>query len=73
MIENLPNQSPKSIQHQNYIKSRNMELAVGISKYAEKYHMPGNSKERDRNILETIRGWAIEIVFNCDAELDLMK
>lgn len=54
-------------------RSRNIELANAISRNCEKYCKTGNSKERDTEILEAIRGWAMEIVFNCDAELELNK
>lgn len=51
------------------VKNRNIEFANAISGYCEGYCKPDNTKERNENILEVVRGWAMEIVFNCDEEL----
>lgn len=59
--------------HEVSTRDRNIELAVAISKYSEEYYKPGNNKKRDKNILETVKGWAMEIVFNCNSELELIK
>ena len=50
-------------------KLRNIELAHAIAGYFELYN-PDINKERNKYMLEIVRGWAMEIVLNCDAELE---
>ena len=50
-------------------KLRNIELAHAIAGYFELYN-PDINKERNKSMLEIVRGWAMEIVLNCDAELE---
>lgn len=59
--------------HQISNRDRNIELANAISAYSGEYYKSGNTQERDANILEAVRGWAMEIMFNCDTELEFMK
>lgn len=54
-------------------RDRNIELANAISSYSLEYQKPSNGVERNENILEMIRAWAMEIVLNCDTELELNK
>ncbi len=54
-------------------RDRNIELADAISSYSREYQKPDNDANRNENILEIIRVWAMEIVLNCDAELELNK
>lgn len=59
--------------HQVSNRDRNIELADAISAYSKEYYKPDNTLKRDENILEAVRGWAMEIMFNCDTELEFMK
>lgn len=54
-------------------RDRNIELADAISSYSREYQKPDNDVDRNENILEIIRAWAMEIVLNCDTELELNK
>ena len=61
-----------AVPHSAANKLRNIELAHAIAGYFELYD-PDNDKERNKYMLEIIRGWALEIVLNCDAELEADK
>ena len=62
-----------AIPHWVVNRDRNIELADAISEYCKEYYQPDHGKERDENIIEMVRGWALEIVLNCDAELELIQ
>lgn len=50
-------------------KFRNIELAHAIAGYFKLYDSDID-KERNKYMLEIVRRWAMEIVLNCDAELE---
>ncbi len=51
---------------------RNIEMADAIGKCLKKYYNSENSTY-DKSILEFVRGWAWEIILNCNAELENYK
>ena len=54
-------------------RNRNIERAKAISRYTWEYQGPEKDAERSKSILEITRAWAMEIVLNCDAELEFIS
>lgn len=73
MTEHIQRPSLGICPHQVSNRDRNIDLANAIRTYLKEYYKSGNTQQQDVNILEAVRGWAMEIMFNCDTELEFMK
>lgn len=73
MKENMQKPQAGTIPRWAKNRNRNIELAKAVSRYTQEYQGPEKDAERGKSILEITRAWAMEIILNCDAELEFIS
>lgn len=73
MKENMQRPQAGTVPHWVKNRNRNIELAKAVSRYTREYRGPEKDAERSKSILEITRAWAMEIVLNCDMELEFIS